>query len=65
MPPLLRKWYASRLAVVLESVLIGCIAGFVIVLFRQLLSAGDELRRALLARYPGSLPRRKADTRLE
>ena len=47
MPPLLRKWYASRLAVVLEGILIGIIVGFVVVLFRELLSRGDELRRTL------------------
>jgi H+/Cl- antiporter ClcA len=46
-PLLLRKWYASRLAVVLESVLIGCVTGFVVVFFRELLSRGDEMRRAL------------------
>jgi hypothetical protein len=46
-PLLLRKWYASRLAVVLESVFIGCTAGFVVVLFRGLLSRGDEMRWAL------------------
>jgi H+/Cl- antiporter ClcA len=46
-PPLLREWYASRLAVVLESILIGCITGFVVVFFRELLSRGDEMRRIL------------------
>jgi H+/Cl- antiporter ClcA len=46
-PLLLRKWYASRLAVVLESILIGCAVGLVVVGFRELLSRGDELRRAL------------------
>ena len=46
-PVLLRKWYASRLAVVLESILIGCAVGLVVVGFRELLSRGDELRRTL------------------
>ena len=46
-PPLLRRWYASRLALVLESVLIGAAVGFVVVAFRLLLSSGDAARRAL------------------
>ncbi|MFP3040857.1 ClC family H(+)/Cl(-) exchange transporter [Treponema primitia] len=40
----IRHWYSSRLAVVLESILIGFIVGFVIVLFRILLSRADSLR---------------------
>jgi H+/Cl- antiporter ClcA len=45
--PLLRRYYASRLALILESVLIGIVVGFVIVLFRELLSRGDAMRQAL------------------
>ena len=54
-PLLLRKWYASRLAVVLESILIGIVTGFLIVLFRGLLSGGDSLRQTLYSRL-ASLP---------
>jgi H+/Cl- antiporter ClcA len=52
-PPVVRKWYASRLAVVLESVFIGFIAGLVVVLFRYLLGEADGLR----ARIYGALVR--------
>jgi H+/Cl- antiporter ClcA len=54
-PPVIRKWYASRLAVVLESVLIGFFAGLVVVLFRCLLGEAEGLRRRLyeaLGRLP-------------
>lgn len=47
---LLRRWYASRLAVVAESILIGILTGFLIVLFRRLLSGGDSLRQTLYSR---------------
>ncbi|MDR0584118.1 MAG: ClC family H(+)/Cl(-) exchange transporter [Treponema sp.] len=47
LPALLRRYYASRLALILESILIGLVTGFVIVLFRYLLSLGDEMRQAL------------------
>jgi H+/Cl- antiporter ClcA len=40
----LHKWYASRLAVILESVAIGLAAGFVIVGFRFALSWADGFR---------------------
>jgi H+/Cl- antiporter ClcA len=49
-PLLLRQWYASRLAVVLESILIGIATGFVIVLFRGILSRSDALRQTLYSR---------------
>jgi uncharacterized membrane protein len=32
----LRRWYGSRLAVILESIIIGFVVGFVIVLFPML-----------------------------
>jgi H+/Cl- antiporter ClcA len=53
LPPLIRKWYGSRLAVVLESVFIGFIAGFVIVGFRLFLGRADSFRQWLY----GTLPR--------
>jgi H+/Cl- antiporter ClcA len=49
MPVLFRTWYASRLALVLESILIGFLTGFAIVLFRLLLSKGDEMRKTFYA----------------
>jgi H+/Cl- antiporter ClcA len=52
-PPLLRRWYASRLALVLESVFIGVVAGLMVVAFRELLSRGDALRRELYATLSG------------
>jgi H+/Cl- antiporter ClcA len=47
LPPVIRKWYGTRLAVVLESVLIGFITGLVVVLFRYLLGEADGFRRRL------------------
>jgi H+/Cl- antiporter ClcA len=49
-PLLLRRWYASRLAVIIESILIGIVTGFLIVLFRTLLSRGDALRQMVYSR---------------
>jgi H+/Cl- antiporter ClcA len=49
---LTRHWYHSRLSVVLESTVIGAAAGFVIVLFRFLLSQADTLRRGLYRTLP-------------
>jgi H+/Cl- antiporter ClcA len=49
---LTRHWYHSRLSVVLESIVIGMAAGFVIVLFRFLLSQAEALRRGLYAALP-------------
>lgn len=43
----LRRFYASRYAVILQSVLIGLAAGFVVVLFRLALVEADRLRSAL------------------
>ncbi|MDR3303328.1 MAG: ClC family H(+)/Cl(-) exchange transporter [Treponema sp.] len=40
-----RRWYGSRLVVVLESILIGAVAGLVVSGFRYLLSQADALRR--------------------
>jgi H+/Cl- antiporter ClcA len=51
-PPLIRKWYKSRLAVVLESIVIGFLAGMAVVLFRYLLSESDSLRRRLYESLP-------------
>jgi H+/Cl- antiporter ClcA len=39
-----RKWYASRLAVIIESIIIGLAVGFVIVGFRYALSQADTFR---------------------
>jgi H+/Cl- antiporter ClcA len=52
-PPLIRKWYKSRLAVVLESMVIGFLTGMAVVCFRYLLGRSDDLRR----RIYGVLPR--------
>ncbi|MDR2111347.1 MAG: ClC family H(+)/Cl(-) exchange transporter [Spirochaetaceae bacterium] len=49
----IRHWYNSRLAVILESILIGFVVGFVIVTFRYLLNRADVLR----ARIYETLPR--------
>ena len=46
-PLFIRRWYASRLALVLESILIGLLTGLVVTLFRELLSRADEARRSL------------------
>jgi H+/Cl- antiporter ClcA len=58
--PLIRKWYASRLAVILESILIGFVVGLMVVLFRWLLSQADVLRRDLYRALPGLPPWRIA-----
>lgn len=42
-----RRWYHSRLAVILESVFIGFLAGLVVVLFRHLVGLADVWRRRL------------------
>jgi H+/Cl- antiporter ClcA len=42
-----RHWYHSRLAVVLESILIGIITGVVVALFRAALNWSDTARTAL------------------
>jgi H+/Cl- antiporter ClcA len=39
-----RRWYRSQLAVIIESILIGFAAGFVVVLFRLSLTYADRLR---------------------
>jgi H+/Cl- antiporter ClcA len=46
-PTVIRYWYRSRLAVVIESVIIGFLVGFVIVLFRYLLEKADGFRQWL------------------
>jgi H+/Cl- antiporter ClcA len=54
-PPLIRKWYKSRLAVVLESIVIGFLTGLVIVFFRYLLGRAETLRHLVyetLSRRP-------------
>ncbi|MDR3336170.1 MAG: ClC family H(+)/Cl(-) exchange transporter [Treponema sp.] len=52
MRSLVRHWYRSRLAVVIESVLIGFAVGFVIVLFRISLEKAEALRRRLYSFLP-------------
>ena len=50
----IRLWYGTRLAVVLESVLIGFMVGFAIVLFRVLLGRANTLRAWLYGTFlPG------------
>ncbi|GHV76992.1 voltage-gated chloride channel [Spirochaetia bacterium] len=50
----LRLWYGTRLAVVLESILIGFMVGLVIVLFRVLLGRANTLRAWLYGTFlPG------------
>ncbi|GHU08702.1 voltage-gated chloride channel [Spirochaetia bacterium] len=49
---LIWHWYNSRLAIVLESILIGFITGFVIVLLRVALSRGDNFRLWLYGVLP-------------
>ncbi|MDR3304306.1 MAG: ClC family H(+)/Cl(-) exchange transporter, partial [Treponema sp.] len=39
-----RRWYHSRLTLVLESVLLGFVAGLVVAAFRYILSQADSLR---------------------
>jgi H+/Cl- antiporter ClcA len=43
----LRRWYHSRLVIVLESILIGAVAGLVVSGFRYLLGQADTLRHWL------------------
>jgi H+/Cl- antiporter ClcA len=43
---LLRRWYFSRIGLVLESVLIGLVGGLVVSLFRMALVQADQLRSA-------------------
>ncbi|MDR0685007.1 MAG: ClC family H(+)/Cl(-) exchange transporter [Spirochaetaceae bacterium] len=52
---IMREWYGSRLAVIIESVVIGCSTGFVIVLFRLALNRTDKLRLAIYQALP-SMP---------
>ncbi|MDR2370975.1 MAG: ClC family H(+)/Cl(-) exchange transporter [Treponema sp.] len=52
-PLTVRRWYASRLAVILESILIGCLAGLIVVLFRYLLGLADMGRRRIYEALPG------------
>jgi H+/Cl- antiporter ClcA len=52
---MMREWYGSRLAVIIESVVIGCSTGFVIVLFRLALNRSDKLRLEIYKTLP-SLP---------
>ncbi|MDR2803516.1 MAG: ClC family H(+)/Cl(-) exchange transporter [Treponema sp.] len=50
---IMREWYGSRLAVILESIVIGCSTGFVIVLFRLALNRADQLRSEIYKALPG------------
>lgn len=52
---MMREWYGSRLAVIIESIVIGCSTGFVIVLFRLALNRTDKLRLEIYQALP-SLP---------
>jgi H+/Cl- antiporter ClcA len=54
---MMREWYGSRLAVIIESIVIGCSTGFVIVLFRLALNHTDKLRLEIYKALP-SLPLR-------
>ncbi|MDR1626191.1 MAG: ClC family H(+)/Cl(-) exchange transporter [Spirochaetia bacterium] len=49
----MRRWYDSRLAVIFESILIGFIVGFVVVLFRYALGEAESLRARLYAAPAG------------
>ncbi|MDR2398181.1 MAG: ClC family H(+)/Cl(-) exchange transporter [Spirochaetaceae bacterium] len=55
LPELMYRTAHSRLALILQSVFIGFIVGFVIALFRYLLTQVDALRRGIYA-APHSLP---------
>jgi H+/Cl- antiporter ClcA len=48
----MRHWYHSRLALVLESTVIGFVAGFVVVVFRYLLGRADMLRQEIYEALP-------------
>ena len=48
-----RRWYGSRLAVIMESVVIGAAAGLVVVLFRYLLVQAENLRTLVYRALPG------------
>jgi H+/Cl- antiporter ClcA len=52
------KWYESRLAVILEGVLIGAAAGGAVVFFRYVLSRGEDFRRSFYQALPGFPPSR-------
>ncbi|MDR3357059.1 MAG: ClC family H(+)/Cl(-) exchange transporter [Spirochaetaceae bacterium] len=52
---MMRDWYGSRLAVIIESIVIGCSTGFVIVLFRLALNRTDLLRLKIYQALP-SMP---------
>ncbi|MDR0663079.1 MAG: ClC family H(+)/Cl(-) exchange transporter [Spirochaetaceae bacterium] len=49
---IMREWYGSRLAVIIESIVIGCSTGFVIVLFRLALGKTDKLRLEIYKALP-------------
>ncbi|MDR2632873.1 MAG: ClC family H(+)/Cl(-) exchange transporter [Treponema sp.] len=51
LPKLLQQSYDSRLALILESILIGLLVGLIIALFRYLLTQADSLRQGI---YQGS-----------
>ncbi|MFP3090346.1 ClC family H(+)/Cl(-) exchange transporter [Treponema sp. TIM-1] len=48
-----RRWYGSRLAVIIESIIIGAAVGFVVVLFRYLLVRAEDLRTLIYQALPG------------
>jgi H+/Cl- antiporter ClcA len=52
---IMREWYGSRLAVIIESIVIGCSTGFVIVFFRLALDRTDKLRLEIYRALP-SMP---------
>jgi H+/Cl- antiporter ClcA len=52
---IIREWYGSRLAVIIESIVIGCSTGFVIVLFRLALNKTEKLRFEIYNALP-SMP---------
>ncbi|MDR2760073.1 MAG: ClC family H(+)/Cl(-) exchange transporter [Spirochaetaceae bacterium] len=49
----IQQWYGSRLAVIMESIIIGVAAGFVVVLFRSLLVQAEALRTRIYKVLPG------------
>ncbi|MDR0599890.1 MAG: ClC family H(+)/Cl(-) exchange transporter [Treponema sp.] len=49
---IIRRWYISRLALILQSIFTGFITGLVVVLFRRLLSHADTLRAWIYRTLP-------------
>jgi H+/Cl- antiporter ClcA len=45
--PALRRWYSSRLVIIIESLFIGVATGLLVVFFRYVLARAETLRRGL------------------